>query len=128
MGSDLFRRASDYAAADRDGGALHRQVWGSVPWMLDVYVGSEGDGDQRFRAIADWCFERWGLEAFPFGDTPRPGCWRSGNAVVFGWQWFGFDTEARMRAFQTRWGGTDQQHDHKGRPPPPPNTPSTLGA
>lgn len=112
MGSQLFDRSMAYSQKhDHDGGKLNLQVWGTVPWMLDVYVGRESKGDQRWYEILTWCRDRFGPECYPFGDEIKPGAWRSGNATIHGWQWFGFDTEERMKEFQAAWGGTCLEHD-----------------
>ena len=111
MASALYDRVTTWAEAnDRDGGELHRAVWGPVPWMLDVHIGRESVGDRRWDEILDWCRDRWGKAHWPI-DGEAPGRWRSGNAVVNGWQWFGFATREMMEEFQARWGGTATVHD-----------------
>lgn len=110
-GSALYQRTMAwYDEHDRDP-ALQHKVWDATPWMLDVYTGNTDD--DRMRVIMDWARERFGDEAWPIHG--KPGAWHRGGATVYGWTWFGFDTEDRMREFQIKWGGHDQEHD--GNPP-----------
>lgn len=124
-GSALYQRTMAwYDANDRDPELQHK-VWDPTPWMLDVYTGNSDD--DRMRVIMDWARERFGDEAWPIHG--KPGTWHRGGATVYGWTWFGFDTEERMREFQIKWGGHDQEHD--GKPPeglrPTLNAPRTTG-
>ena len=99
MSTPLFARTMKWAADDPDGGELMRDVWGGTPWMIEVFTGS--GRDERYSEIIQWCFDELGDEAHPFsGDS---GAWRSGNATVCGWTWFGFDTEDRMTRFLDAW-------------------------
>jgi hypothetical protein len=93
-GSRLFLT---YVAPDDRFDGIMRQVWRGTPWIVDAYVGDRCDG--RRREMWEWCSERLGVESWPFSENPRPGRWHSGSATVFGWQWWGFDTEAEMQAF-----------------------------
>lgn len=111
MASALYDRSTSYNEAREDGGELHRQVWRPVCWMLDVYVGRECKGDDRQRDILTWCNNKWGKQHWPDANGRPTGRWRSGNAIVHGWQWFGFESREMMDEFQARWGGTDQEHD-----------------
>lgn len=104
-GSALYQRAmAFYDANDRDP-ALQHKVWDPTPWMLDVYTGAYVNE----REIWLWCAEHLGEESSPIHG--KAGTWHRGGATVYGWSWFGFDTEERMRKFQAKWGGTDQEHD-----------------
>lgn len=99
-GSDLYRSH----IAGLPAGDISRRVWDGTPWMLSAFTDStSADNGQRYRKMAEWCRERWGEEAFPFGNNPRPGEWRIGNATVFGWTWWGFATEGQMQAFAEAW-------------------------
>ncbi len=95
-GSRIFH---EYVETDEFSDGIMPRVWSPTPWICSAYTAPE----QRFRAMAEWCFDRLGPESFPFGDNPRPGRWRSGNATVFGWTWFGFDTREEMDAFAAAW-------------------------
>lgn len=110
MGSALYRRAMAYYDTNDRDPALQHKVWDPTPWMLDVYTGR---GDDRMRAILAWCLERFGDEAWPIHG--KPGSWHMGGATLYGWTWFGFDTEEKMRAFQAKWGGLEEELD--GSPP-----------
>lgn len=108
MSSRLHR---EYVLAD-DGphGELSRKVWAGNPWIIDMYVGN-GHPDSRERDMILWCRDKFGDETQPFGDEPIYRRWRRGGATVYGWGWFGFETEADMKAFEEAW-------------PPPSPTPS----
>lgn len=80
---------------------LNRKVWAGTPWIIDVFTGS--CGEERDRDIIWWLQENMGTQAWPFGDEPRPGRWYRGGATVFGWTWYGFATEADMKAFEAAW-------------------------
>lgn len=80
------------------------RVKGFIPWLIT---------QRPAVIIMDWARERFGDEAWPIHG--KAGSWHRGGATVYGWTWFGFDTEDRMREFQIKWGGTDQEHD--GNPP-----------
>lgn len=91
---------------DGDETSLQVRVWAGTPWVIDVYVGDMIDGariSDREHAIMEWCNDRFGREAYPFGETPRAGRWKRGGATVLGWSWFGFSTEEDMRLFETEW-------------------------
>ena len=80
---------------------LQRRCWEATPWITEVYV---GDPDNRREMdMRLWCWERWGEPANPFRDPPTPGQWREGNAIVYGWAYWGFATEQQMREFEAAW-------------------------
>lgn len=81
---------------------LSRQVWKGNPWMISVYTGP-GHPDPRDRDMLLWCHEQFGDETQPFGDEPIYRRWRRGGATVHGWTWYGFATEADMKAFEEAW-------------------------
>jgi hypothetical protein len=107
-GSEIFRRfIAPHDSSERD--QLHYRVWAQTPWVANFWTGR---GDERRREeIWQWCEERFGLPAQPFGSTPRPGRWREGNATVMGWSWWGFDTEAAMNDALAAW---PHRGDHEG--------------
>jgi len=106
--SDLYKRSmAYYEANEADGGELQHRVWDMTPWMLDVYEGKHDD--MKYMEIIEWCHEKWGDQAWwPSG---RHGAWQRGGATVFGWTWWGLNTEEKMLEFQAQWGGTDAEHD-----------------
>ena len=63
------------------------------------------DCDLEIR-ISQWCRERFGPEAWPIHG--HPGQWHRGSAIIHGWTWMGFATEAMLREFLAEW-GPDQQ-------------------
>lgn len=100
-----------YEAKEEDGGELQHRVWDATPWMIDVYEGSMET--MRYRDLIMWSDDKWGPQFWwPSG---REGSWQRGSATVFGWTWWGFDTEEKMREFQAEWGGTDAEHDGEKR-------------
>lgn len=110
MSSRLHR---EYVLTDNGPHAeLNRQVWSGNPWITDMYVGADPNGRERDMIL--WCRDQFGDESQPFGDKPIYRRWRRGNATVFGWGWFGFATEADMKAFEAAW------------PPPPPSQPLVI--
>jgi hypothetical protein len=98
-GSRLYR---EYVLKDGGPvGGLQRKVWAGNTWITDMYVGN--DPNARERDMILWCKDQFGDESSPFGDEPIYRRWRRGNATVFGWGWFGFATEADMKAFEEAW-------------------------
>lgn len=82
--------------------SLHARVWRGTPWIADAWVG-DWQRESREAEMLEWCADTFGVEAFPFGPQPRTGRWRRGGATVFGWAWFGFDTEEAMNQFIAAW-------------------------
>ena len=100
MTTPLYR---DYILANNpDPTDLQRKVWDGTPWIVDVYTGGSANVD-RDRSIILWCADHFGEEAWPFTDEPRAGRWKRGGATVFGWTWYGFDTEEAMNEFRAAW-------------------------
>ena len=100
MSTPLYR---DYILANNpDPADLQRKVWDGTPWIVDVYTGGSANVD-RDRSIILWCADHFGEEAWPFSDEPRAGRWKRGGATVFGWTWYGFDTEEAMNEFRAAW-------------------------
>lgn len=100
MSTELYRQYIDYAASrGKEDLDLAHEVWDATPWIVDAW---EGDHDSmRYRDMLLWCDERWGNQAWwPSG---RPGSWQRGSAIIFGWNWWGFDTEDKMHAFMAQW-------------------------
>lgn len=97
IGNELYQRMLKYSEDHSDGGLLMRQIWTPTPFMLDVNVGD----DHKEREILEWCFEVMGSESSPLHEMD--GCWRRGNARVYGWVWFGFETAELLSKFQRRW-------------------------
>jgi hypothetical protein len=99
MGSRIFKTviAADFGDAERND--LMRKVWAPTPWIVDCRTDSAGT--DRSRDIMDWCRDRWGDECWPIHG--RPGRWQRGSATVFGYTWFGFETEAMMNDFAAAW-------------------------
>ena len=114
-GSDLYQRQ-----IIKRGDDLMLRVWAGTPWMIDMFA----DGERDHRRMHEWCYARFGDQAFPFGDHPKPGRWRSGNATVLGWTWWGFSTADEMLAFREAW-PQPATGDGVGRAPRPPLTAST---
>lgn len=101
MATDLYRRVMKWNAAqgDDERTALAHRVWDGTPWMVNWYTGGISDG--RTRDMIEWCHSTWGDQAWWPQD--RPGPWQRGSATIHGWEWWGFDTEEKMRAFMARW-------------------------
>jgi len=101
MSTALHQRmlAYDYGDADRSG--LMERVWRDTPWMVDVYSGGYSRDRDREHDILTWCYEQFGDQHSAIHN--RPGRWQRGSATVHGWTWFGFSTEAEMKAFVDRW-------------------------
>lgn len=97
-GSGLYLRV---IAPDESFDRINARVWSGTPWVVNTFVGGPLDG--RRREISTWCRDRFGEEAWPFGERPRPGRWKRGYAYVFGWMWIGFSTEAEMQEFVAAW-------------------------
>lgn len=95
----LFERMTAHDYGNPQTTDLMRKIWAGTPWMVDCATGPI-DGE-HWREIMGWCRQKWGIEAFPIHG--RSGRWQSGNATVFGWTWFGFETEEMMREFCARW-------------------------
>lgn len=101
MASPLYHRMLRWneRQGDAEHTALSRRVWDGTPWMVNWYTGGINDG--RTRDMIEWCHEQFGEQAWwPSG---RPGAWQRGSATINGWEWWGFDTEARMQQFMTAW-------------------------
>lgn len=111
VGSALYQRAMAYYDSNDMDPELQHLVWDGRPWMLDVFT--NGVASDRYRQIMLWCRKTFGDECRPIHG--KPGVWQSGHATVYGWTWFGFDTEERMQQFQEKWGGTADEND--GTPP-----------
>lgn len=101
MASDLYRRTMTWTAAqgDDERTSLMRRVWDGTPWMVNWYTGGVDGG--RTRAMIEWCHSRFGEQAW--WPAERPGAWQRGSATIYGWEWWGFDTEDKMLAFMTAW-------------------------
>ena len=98
-GTDLYERTITYDYGDNDRQELMRKVWSGTPWMVDAYTGSiETDRDREMR---QWCRDQFGNECLPIHG--RPGRWQRGGATIYGWTWFGFDTEDAMNEFIKAW-------------------------
>lgn len=103
VGSDLYQRLmAFYDEHNRHNSELHHKVWDGTPWMVNAYTGSSCS-DTRYAEMMEWCHERFGEPSWPFSDDPRSGDWRSGNATVYGWTYFGFKTETMMNEFAKAW-------------------------
>ncbi len=101
-GSKLYQEAMAYYESRPDQDAdLQHQVWDGTPWITEVYIGAPYGG--REQRMFEWCLDRFGEMARPFGKNPLPGQWRAGNAIVRGWAWFGFATEQQMKEFAEAW-------------------------
>jgi hypothetical protein len=96
-GAALFHRMIAFNHGDEERDRLMRKVWSGTPWMVDAWT----DDEWRLREMRLWCRGKFGDEADPFRD--HSGSWRSGNATVCGWTWFGFATEAQMQEFGVAW-------------------------
>lgn len=99
MSTDLYRRTMAFEHRDPETAALMRKVWTPTPWMVDAFVGSLPS--ERERDIVEWCREQFGPEGSPIHEIA--GTWHRGNAVIFGWAWFGFATEEQMQRFIAVW-------------------------
>ncbi|MGJ5163212.1 hypothetical protein [Bradyrhizobium sp. HKCCYLR1051] len=67
--------------------------------MVNAYTGR--CGEIREHNIIHWCHDAFGQEASPIHG--RTGDWQRGCAIVHGWTWFGFSSEALMRQFLGAW-------------------------
>ena len=92
---------------DAERTALAHRVWDGTPWMVDWYGGRVDEA--RTRAMIEWCYEKFGEQAWWPSD--RPGAWQRGSATVDGWTWWGFDTEDKMREFMAAWPKPDDVPD-----------------
>lgn len=101
MASDLYRRVTAWNVEQGDAErlALHHRVWDGTPWMVNWYTGGVSDG--RTRDMIEWCHSQFGEQAW--WPANRPGAWQRGSATVNGWEWWGFDTEDKLRAFMAAW-------------------------
>lgn len=101
MATSIYRSIIKFNADRPDNLALARRVWDAVPWVANAYTGSLRN--DRSRDMIMWCVNRYGPERLWSGDPPGAGAWQRGGAVVNGWTWWGFDTDAKMREFLTAW-------------------------
>jgi hypothetical protein len=108
IGSELFVR---YVLPDNSHDGINRKVWSGTPWLTNAWTDSSSRDPERRRAMIDWCLQRFGEPAQPFGPAPTPGRWREGNATVMGWTWYGFATEAEMREFEAAWPAPEGKPD-----------------
>lgn len=101
MTSELYRRTMAWHAeqGDEERAALAHRVWDGTPWMVNWYTGGVDGG--RTRDMIKWCHKQFGPQAWWPAD--RPGAWQRGSATIFGWEWWGFDSEDKMRAFMAAW-------------------------
>lgn len=98
-GTELYRKmlAFDYGDAERSD--LMARVWRGTPWLVDAYTGQSAD--DRDMEMREWCHDHFGTEARPIHGTA--GRWQRGSATIYGWTWFGFETEEMMNAFISEW-------------------------
>lgn len=99
-GSPLFQRTMDFKHDDARKQALMLKVWACTPWVVTADTGR--CGEDRDCEIREWCRDQFGDEAWPIHG--RQGDWQRGSATVHGQTWFGFATEAQMKAFVAKWG------------------------
>lgn len=99
IGSELYRRTMAYDYKDAARTEVMHMVWDGSPWMCDAYTGSTTD--DRDHEIRQWCRDQFGPESWPLHGMP--GKWQRGGATVYGWTWFGFETEEMMNQFIERW-------------------------
>lgn len=78
---------------------IMRKIWDRTPWMVQVWMG--GADSTRLETIKAWCREHYGHEAQPIQGVA--GDWHCGRASMKGRTWFGFRTEAMLKAFDEAW-------------------------
>ena len=100
QGTELYDQLVRYAEehpAD-EGAQLTAKMWSRTPWMATVFTGSHLS--ERREEILSWLRER-GTEAQPLREIS--GEWQVGSATLYGWNWVGFRTGAKLRRFLARW-------------------------
>lgn len=98
-GTQLYRDTLAFDYGDQDRADLMKKVWSGTPWMVDAYTGSMSE--PRDREMCEWCRDKFGDEAWPIHG--RPGAWQRGGVTIYGWTWFGFETEEMLRQFIEAW-------------------------
>lgn len=109
MSTDLYRRvmAWNEQLGDAERTALAHRVWDGTPWIVNWYTGGVDHG--RTRDMILWCVEKFGEQAW--WPENRPGAWQRGSATIHGWEWWGFDDEAKLREFMAAWPKPDNVPD-----------------
>ncbi|WP_152621376.1 hypothetical protein [Bradyrhizobium japonicum] len=101
MSTPLHQRMLAFDHGNAECAALMERVWRDTPWMVDVYSGGYSRDRDREHSILMWCYEQFGEQCSVIHG--RSGRWQRGSATIDGWTWFGFSTEAEMKAFVDRW-------------------------
>lgn len=112
MTTDLYHRTVAFDYGDQERTDLMRKVWASTPWMVDAFTGPMSG--ERDRQMVEWCRDKFGDEAWPVHG--RPGAWQRGGVTLYGWTWFGFDTEDKLDAFNARWAVAEPPHEAPSNP------------
>lgn len=100
IGNQFYADAMAYYEANvDDGGELEHKVWDGTPFMVDWFTGPVAH--ERDLLMRQWCRHHIGDEAWPIHG--KRGRWHRGGATVYGWTWFGFETQAFLDAFMTAW-------------------------
>jgi hypothetical protein len=98
MSTDLYDRTIVFDYGDRRRADLMAKVWSATPFMIDCFTGPINS--ERERQYREWLHDNMGPQASPI--HKREGDWQFGGAVIHGWTWLGFKTEAQMKEFLAR--------------------------